>query len=70
MLIMYLALMFGGVLLIDNMKQKSHKTQRANAELQVEANARVANVIKRCENYANQYVELWKETGLPPEQWK
>lgn len=65
-----LALMFGGIILVDNIKENSAKTKIANENARLLSIEQVEQYKNNRRDYVNKQLALWRSTGLPPNKWK
>lgn len=65
-----LTLVFGAIIILDNISNNSARAKRKRAEAEKQAELHMLQVMRRCDNYAEEQIALWKKSGLPPHKWK
>lgn len=67
---MGLTLMFGGIVLVDNIKQNSKQTKRVEWQSEQDAQALLNYYAKERKQYLDKYNEIWTNSGASPDKWK
>lgn len=65
-----LTIIFGGIMLIDDVKQNSPITKQKQLEAKQKAKQEVDEIRRRIDREAKEYIERWEKTGLPVYMWK
>ncbi len=65
-----LTIMFGAIILVDNVKENSPRNKRKIKQAEIKAQEMFKESMAKVDREVAIRMKLWEDSGLPPEMWK